>query len=656
MVRLVKGAYWDTEIKRAQVDGLAGYPVFTRKAHTDVSYLACARALLAAPRCDLSAVRDAQRAHDRRRSHRDRAATGRLRVPAPAWHGRGALRPTCIAPTQPRPCRCRVYAPVGSHGTCCPTWCAGCWRTAPTPRSSTASSTTTCRSSELVADPVARGAQRRRLAASAHSAAARLYRPTRPQLAGHRSRRRRRQLRVAATRALAAPMRRRAGAPRRCSASQRRSARRATSVRNPADIADVVGTVAEASAEDVDAATLRRASAAGVDATPARARAALLERAADLLEARPRELHRAAACAKPARRWPTPSPRCARRSTSAATTRRGAATFAEPAAARPDRREQRAALRGRGVFVCISPWNFPLAIFTGQVAAALAAGNAVLAKPAEQTPLIAARGGRAAARGRRARATRCSCCRATARRVGAALVARSAHRGRAVHRLDRGRARDQPHARRSATARSRVADRRDRRPERDDRRLRRRLPEQVVADVLASAFDSAGQRCSALRVLCVQDDIADDVIAMLAGAMDELAVGDPGAARDRRRAGHRRRCARARCSACRRRMRDAAALLHRASRARRRAHAAPAPSSRRRDRDRRARRARRARCSGPVLHVVRYAGAASCDEVVDAINATRLRPHARRPQPHRRDGRARSSRARASATSTSTAT
>ena len=183
------------------------------------------------------------------------------------------------------------------------------------------------------------------------------------------------------------------------------------------------------------------------------------------------ELRRAAACAKPARRCPTASPKCARRSTSCATTPRARAhEFARRAALPgPTGEATSCSLRGRGVFVCISPWNFPLAIFTGQVAAALAAGNAVIAKPAEQTPLIAAHA--------RATAAAKPACRAEVLQflpgdgaiVGARARRGSARRRRRVHRLDRNRDGHQPRAGGARRA-DRRADRRDRRAERDDRR------------------------------------------------------------------------------------------------------------------------------------------------------------------------------------------
>ena len=183
-------------------------------------------------------------------------------------------------------------------------------------------------------------------------------------------------------------------------------------------------------------------------------------------------------------------------------------------------------LRGRGVFACISPWNFPLAIFTGQVAAALAAGNAVIAKPAEQTPLTAALADSAACTQPGCRPRCCISCRATARTVGGALTQRSAHRGRCVHRLHRHCAADRAQSRwrvhggiatliaETGGLNAMIVD-------------SSALPEQVVLDAVASGFNSAGQRCSALRVLLLQEEIAPRVLELLAGYMDELRIGDP---------------------------------------------------------------------------------------------------------------------------------
>ena len=218
------------------------------------------------------------------------------------------------------------------------------------------------------------------------------------------------------------------------------------------------------------------------------------------------------------------SPRCARRSTSAATTppRRAARSCRSRCRGRPARANE-LRYRGRGVFVCISPWNFPLAIFLGQVAAALAAGNAVVAKPAEQTPLIAAE----AVRLLHEAGVPASALHLVPGdgKVGAALVADprvagvaftgSTEVARAINRALAGK--DGPIVPLIAETggiNAMIVD-------------ATALPEQVTDDVVTSAFRSAGQRCSALRLLCVQEDVADRIVEMIAGAARELALGDP---------------------------------------------------------------------------------------------------------------------------------
>ena len=219
------------------------------------------------------------------------------------------------------------------------------------------------------------------------------------------------------------------------------------------------------------------------------------------------------------------SPKCARRPTYcryyAAQARRALAPQPMPG---PTGESNELRYRGRGVFVCISPWNFPLAIFLGQVAAALAAGNAVVAKPAEQTPLIAARGGAPAAPGRRAgeraasRARRRQGRRRAGRRSRASPASPSPARPRSAAPINRALAAKDgpivPLIAETGGINAMIVD-------------ATALPEQVTDDVITSAFRSAGQRCSALRLLCVQEDVADRMLEMIAGAARELALGDP---------------------------------------------------------------------------------------------------------------------------------
>ena len=281
-------------------------------------------------------------------------------------------------------------------------------------------------------------------------------------------------------------------------------------ITNPADRRERVGSITEASAADI-ARAVEMSSNAGTawTRTPAADRAACLERAADLIEQ-----ERATLLALAVREAGKTVP-------NAQGEIREAADFCRYYAAQT--RRELADATPRGPLVCIAPWNFPLAIFTGQVAAALAAGNAVLAKPAEQTPLIAAA---AVALLHRAGVPTAALQLLPGRgeTVGAALVADPRVAGvlftgstavaRAINRTLAARDDDPLLIAETGGQNAMIVD-------------SSALPEQVVADVLASAFDSAGQRCSALRVLCLQAEIAEPVLVMLKGAMAELSIGDP---------------------------------------------------------------------------------------------------------------------------------
>jgi RHH-type proline utilization regulon transcriptional repressor/proline dehydrogenase/delta 1-pyrroline-5-carboxylate dehydrogenase len=290
----------------------------------------------------------------------------------------------------------------------------------------------------------------------------------------------------------------------------------ARDVRNPADHRDLVGTVVEASAEHVSAALAHAVAAAPIwQATPVEARADCLARAADLLEA---QMHTLMGLVV----------REAGKSLANAVSEiREAIDFLRYYSTQIRSEFSNDTHRPLGPVVCISPWNFPLAIFMGQVAAALAAGNTVLAKPAEQTPLIAAQAVRIL-REAGVPAGAVQLLPGDGETVGAALVADA--RTRAVmftgstevarlinktlsSRLD-PEGKPIPLIAETGGQNAMIVD-------------SSALAEQVVADVMQSSFDSAGQRCSALRVLCLQDDVADRTLEMLTGAMRELTVGNP---------------------------------------------------------------------------------------------------------------------------------
>jgi RHH-type proline utilization regulon transcriptional repressor/proline dehydrogenase/delta 1-pyrroline-5-carboxylate dehydrogenase len=297
-------------------------------------------------------------------------------------------------------------------------------------------------------------------------------------------------------------------------------------ITNPADRHQVIG-----KSQHADAATIEKALSNAVaaqpewDALPAASRAAILEHAADLLEQRRGEF--IALCVREAGKT---IPAAIGEVREAADLLRYYAAMARKLFGQPENlpgptgESNQLWLRGRGVFVCISPWNFPLAIFTGQLAAGIAAGNAVIAKPADQTTLI----GYAAVKllheaGVPEAALQYVPCKGSV--LGKTLLTRDEIAGVCfTGSTETAWTINRTLAARNAPIAALIAETGGQNALIADSSA---LPEQLVKDVMASAFDSAGQRCSAARVLYVQDDIADKVIAMLKGAMDELVVGDP---------------------------------------------------------------------------------------------------------------------------------
>ena len=452
MVRLVKGAYWDSEIKRAQVDGLEGFPVFTRK-HPHRRLLPRLRAQAAGrARRGLPAVRDPQRADARHhpRHGRREFLCRPVRVPVPARHGRAALRGGRRAGDKlDRPCR--IYAPVGTHETLL----AYLVRRLLENGANTSFVNQIADPDVTLDDAAGRSGRARpragagRRAASAHRPAARPVRRGAEEFARARSRQR-----AGAGGAGGDPAGGRdaggravlADGPGEGSARAGDESRRPSRRRRHGDRGD-----AGAGRCRLRARQALAGAAGGARGDPAPGRRPDGSAAGAAARAR--------SCARPARPSPTPSARCARRSTSCATTR------AQSTAFRNDTH------RPLGVVACISPWNFPLSIFTGQIAGALAAGNAVIAKPAEETPLIAAQ---AVALLHEAGVPREALQLLPGDGDGRRAAGRqSSGRGRGVHRLDRGGALDQQAARPAPVRRRTAADpdRRDRRAERDDRRF-----------------------------------------------------------------------------------------------------------------------------------------------------------------------------------------
>ncbi len=507
MIRLVKGAYWDSEIKRAQVDGLEDFPVFTRKIHTDVSYLACARKLLAAPDAAFPqfATHNALTLASIQAMAGENFYAGQYEFQCLHGMGEPLYEEVVGRDNLNRPCR--IYAPVGTHETLLAYLVRRLLENGANTSFVNQVADPDVALDSLLADPVERARALTPVGAP-HPLILLprdLFGPTRANSRGldlvnegvlaalARELVARASTILRATPVLADGPR--DGAPRK--------------VCNPADAGDVVGTVVEATPVQVDDAC----AAAEPWSAPPADRAAILRRAADLMEARMERLL-------------GPIVREAGKTLGNAVGEvREAVDFLRYYANCVEAFDN-ATHRPLGVVACISPWNFPLSIFTGQVAGALAAGNAVIAKPAEETPLIAAlavdllheAGVPAKALqltpgdgeiGKRLVAN------ATVAGVvftGSTEAARSINRTLARRLGTDGR--PVPLIAETGGQNALVAD-------------SSALPEQLVVDVLASAFDSAGQRCSALRVLCLQDDIAGKVVPLLEGAMAELGIGNP---------------------------------------------------------------------------------------------------------------------------------
>ena len=519
-VRLVKGAYWDTEIKRAQEQGLESYPVFTRKVNTDVSFLACARELLDA----------GERLYPQFATHNAHTLASILHLAGQRrdyefqrLHGMGEeLYEQVVDPERyDRPCR--VYAPVGSHEDLLPYLVRRLLENGANTSFVNRIVDEEAPVEEIVADPVE---SVRRLESYPH--------PRIPLPGGiyGEERRNSRGLNLADRAFLGGWLERMQKSldgshQARPRVGGRGLSGRPVESRNPARTGEVVGVVEYADADAVERA-LGVASEAWYDwnATDAATRANILRRAADLYEEEAPALM--ALCVAEAGKSIGDSLGEVREAVDFLRyyAARAEALFGAPlpmAGPTGERNELR--LQGRGVFVCISPWNFPLAIFTGQVAAALAAGNTVLAKPAEQTSLIAARAvdimHRAGVPGEVLNFLPGEGGEVGARAVADPRVAGVAFTGS----TETARLINRTLAERPGPIAAFIAETGGQNAMLVDSSA---LPEQVVKDAVYSGYNSAGQRCSALRILCVQRDIAPRVIELLTGHMDELSVGDPG--------------------------------------------------------------------------------------------------------------------------------
>jgi RHH-type proline utilization regulon transcriptional repressor/proline dehydrogenase/delta 1-pyrroline-5-carboxylate dehydrogenase len=517
MVRLVKGAYWDTEVKRAQERGLDDYPVFTRKAVTDLNYIHCARRMLAA-RPHLYPQFATHNALSIATIVEIAGGTGGYEFQR--LHGMGDLAYKALMRARPGTA-CRVYAPVGGHADLLAYLVRRLLENGANSNFVSVAADPSVPVSSLLRRPAAQIGSAKRARHARIPLPKALYGTQRPNSAG---------VELGSRDALATLQAELAdGDKRKVEATPliggKPIAGKARPVLSPVDGKTVAGTVVEAGEDHARSAMAIAAQGLRAwDRSDVNRRSTALEKAADLMEVRRGHLLRLLQL------------EAGKTIDDAIAELREAVDFCRYYAAQarrlfgagelmpgPTGEENRLVHRGRGVFVCISPWNFPLAIFLGQVAAALAAGNAVVAKPAEQTPLIAYEAVKilieAGVPGSVLQFVPGD------GRIGAALVNNAAVAGVAfTGSTETAWAINRALAAKNAPIVPLIAETGGINAMIVDATA---LPEQVADDVVISAFRSAGQRCSALRLLCVQDDVADKIIAMIKGAAQELKLGDP---------------------------------------------------------------------------------------------------------------------------------
>jgi RHH-type transcriptional regulator, proline utilization regulon repressor / proline dehydrogenase / delta 1-pyrroline-5-carboxylate dehydrogenase len=523
MVRLVKGAYWDGEIKHAQEQGMQDYPVFTRKCHSDVSYQVCAEILLAAQEeifpqfathnaYTVALIRELTRSGEQFEFQR--------------LHGMGQLLYDEVLDENPAAV-VRVYAPVGNHKDLLPYLVRRLLENGANSSFVNRFLDARVPPEELLRDPQEETSSHKVARHSRIAVPRDLYGSAEYPWANAAGIDLTDPLEVAPL--LQTVMEE--GQRQHCATpivGAQRLPGDAVAVHNPARLQNPVGEVAEADEQTIDKALELAISAQPAwDGFGANERAACLERTANLMEVHCEAL--IGLIVVEAGRTIDDALSEVREAVDFCRyyAQQARAYFARPEALPgPTGEVNELSLHGRGVFLCISPWNFPLAIFMGQVSAALAAGNAVIAKPAEQTPLIAARAVdlllEAGVPGNVLHLLP-----GDGARVGAALVADPRVAGVAfTGSTETAKLINRQLAQRDGPIVPLIAETGGLNVMLVDATA---LPEQVVDDVIISAFQSAGQRCSALRVLYLQEDIADDVIDMLSGAMAELKIGDPAA-------------------------------------------------------------------------------------------------------------------------------
>ncbi|WP_336366126.1 bifunctional proline dehydrogenase/L-glutamate gamma-semialdehyde dehydrogenase PutA [Marinobacter sp. C2H3] len=505
MVRLVKGAYWDAEIKRAQVMGLTDFPVFTRKACSDVSYVSCARKLLGMT----------DRIYPQFATHNAHSVTAVLELARDVskekfefqrLHGMGESLHDQVIQDSGIPCR--IYAPVGAHQDLLAYLVRRLLENGANSSFVNQIVDTRITPEEIARDPIdVVESFGRKISSKAIVPPAKIFGDQRRNSKGWditdpvtvaeidegRNAYRTHQWQ---------------GGPLLAVDSQSTDVQE---VRNPANPEDLVGQITFTSEADIDAALdaaqdgFKRWSAMSMED-----RAACLRKVGDLYEEHAHEL------------FALTTREAGKSLLDAIAEIREAVDFAQFYANEGLRYQNDG--QARGVMCCISPWNFPLAIFTGQILANLVAGNAVVAKPAEQTSLLAWRAVQLMHEAGIPKdaiqllpgtgATVGSALTSDARVTGVCFTGSTATAHRINTAMAENMAPDAPLVAETGGLNAMIVD-------------STALPEQVVRDVMASSFQSAGQRCSALRVLYVQKDIADHLLGMLYGAMEELGIGDP---------------------------------------------------------------------------------------------------------------------------------
>lgn len=528
MIRLVKGAYWDSEIKKAQVDGMSDYPVFTRKVHTDLSYIACAKKLLAAPDYIYPqfATHNAQTlATIYQLANPDQYYAGQYEFQCLHGMGEPLYEQVVGAKSDSKlGVPCRIYAPVGNHETLLAYLVRRLLENGANTSFVNRIADKTLKVEDLIEDPIHEiqsTAKKTGHLGAMHTAIPLpkdLLQPIRENskgldLADDTS--------LSELNAIVAQFSKQQWHGQALLDSTHATQTSKTdaqpiAVINPADHQDIVGLVKEATAEQVDLA-LENALHANPSwqSIPAKNRASILLRAADLMESRMQELM-VLLCRESGKTYANGIAEV-----------REAVDFLRYYAKQVESLKLNSVMQPLGTVLCISPWNFPLAIFSGQISAALAVGNCVIAKPAEQTPLIAHEAvkifweagiphsvlqllpgqgetvGAQLSKDDRVHGIMFTGSTEVAQILQKTISTRLSVSGQPI-----------PLIAETGGQNAMIVD-------------SSALTEQVVLDALNSAFDSAGQRCSALRVLCVQQDNAKTLVDMLKGAMQQLNVGNP---------------------------------------------------------------------------------------------------------------------------------